>query len=63
MIINLWYSKDLKKWRWILNHQQGNKVGLGAYGYLRQESGEQEDIHEAMKDIANTVEYLAKDVE
>ena len=51
MDIKLWYSKDLKRWRWsLIAPTPGN-----------QESGQQFDLREAMSDVANTVEYLIKD--
>tara|TARA_R100000008_G_scaffold64768_1_gene41801 strand:+ start:352 stop:567 length:216 start_codon:yes stop_codon:yes gene_type:complete len=51
MDIKLWYSKDLKRWRWSLIDPVTR----------RQESGQQFDLREAMGDVANTVEYLIKD--
>ncbi len=48
MDIKLWYSKDLKRWRWSLIDPVTRK----------QESGQQYDLRDAMNDIANTVEYL-----
>ena len=48
MDIKLWYSKDLKRWRWSLIDPVTR----------RQESGQQFDLREAMNDVANTVEYL-----
>ena len=51
MDIKLWYSKDLKRWRWSLIDPVTR----------RQESGQQFDLREAMNDVANTVEYLIKD--
>ena len=51
MYIKLWYSKDLKRWRWSLIDPVTR----------RQESGQQFDLREAMGDVANTVEYLIKD--
>ena len=51
MDIKLWYSKDLKRWRWSLIDPVTR----------RQESGQQFDLREAMSDVANTVEYLIKD--
>ncbi len=48
MDIKLWYSKDLKRWRWSLIDPVTR----------RQESGQQFDLRDAMNDIANTVEYL-----
>ena len=51
MDIKLWYSKDLKRWRWSLIDPVSGK----------QESGQQWDLHDAMRDVGNTVEYLIKD--
>ena len=48
MDIKLWYSKDLKRWRWSLIDPVTR----------RQESGQQYDLRDAMSDVANTVEYL-----
>jgi hypothetical protein len=48
MIINLWFNKDMNKWRWTL----ADPVTFDM------ESGQQEDLRLAMADIANTVEYL-----
>ena len=48
MDIKLWYSKDLKRWRWSLIDPVTRK----------QESGQQYALRDAMNDIANTVEYL-----
>ena len=48
MDIKLWYSKDMKQWRWTMLDSQMRK----------QESGQQYDLREAMKDIATTIEYM-----
>ena len=48
MDIKLWYSKDLRRWRWSLIDPVTR----------RQESGQQFDLRDAMSDVANTVEYL-----
>ena len=48
MIINLWFNKDMNKWRWTLTDPKTFDM----------ESGQQEDLRMAMADIANTVEYL-----
>jgi hypothetical protein len=50
MKINLWYSEHQKQWRWTLTDEHN--------GVIHQESGQRPDIHDAMTDIANTVEYL-----
>ena len=51
MDIKLWYSKDMKQWRWSLIDPVTR----------RQESGQQFDLWDAMNDVATTVEYLIKD--
>ena len=48
MDIKLWYSKDMKQWRWSLIDPVSRK----------QESGQQFDLRDAMNDVATTVEYL-----
>ena len=48
MDIKIWYSKDMRKWRWSLIDPVTR----------RQESGQQFDLRDAMNDVANTVEYL-----
>ena len=51
MDIKLWYSKDMRQWRWSLIDPVTRK----------QESGQQWDLRDAMSDVANTVEHLIKD--
>ena len=51
MEIKLWYSKDMKQWRWSLIDPVTK----------RQESGQQWDLHDDMDDVANTIEHLIKD--
>ena len=51
MDIKLWYSKDMKQWRWSLIDPVTRK----------QESGQQWDLQDAMRDVANTVEHLIED--
>ena len=51
MDIKLWYSKDLRRWRWSLIDPLTK----------RQESGQQFDLQDAMRDVANTVEHLIED--
>ena len=51
MDIKLWYSKHMKQWRWSLIDPVTKK----------QESGQQWDLQDAMRDVANTVEHLIKD--
>jgi hypothetical protein len=49
MKINLWYSSEMQQWRWTLADERDTMV---------QESGQREDLREAMNDVANTVEYI-----
>jgi hypothetical protein len=47
MDIKLWHNKSMNLWRWtLIDHE------------LNMETGQQEELREAMKDIANAVEYL-----
>jgi len=50
MKINLWYCDSMKQWRWILTDD--------SRPILKQESGQQKDLRDAMNDVANTVEYM-----
>ena len=50
MKINLWYCEHLKTWRWTLTDDHRPIV--------RQESGSQPFLRDAMTDVANTVEYM-----
>ena len=50
MKINLWYCADMKQWRWTLTDNSRPIV--------RQESGQQTHLRDAMNDVANTVEYM-----
>jgi len=50
MKINLWYCKDMKQWRWVLTDD--------SRPILKQESGQQPFLRDAMNDVANTVEYM-----
>ena len=50
MKINLWYCSHMKQWRWSLTDDHRPVV--------RQESGQQPFLRDAMNDIANTVEYM-----
>ena len=47
MNIKLWYSKSMGQWRWSLTDE-----------WMDMASGQQPDLHDAMNDIANTVEYM-----
>jgi len=51
MVINLWHNNAMSQWRWTLSNPKT----------LDQYSGTQENIRNAMNDIANTVEYLEKE--
>ena len=50
MDIKVWYSKQLKQWRWSLIDIETR----------RQESGQQYHIRDAMNDIATTIEYMVE---
>ena len=49
MKINLWYSDEVDQWRWTLTSD--------TY-YSIMESGNSEELREAMDDVATTVEWL-----
>ena len=51
MDIKLWYSKHTRQWRWSLIDPVPRK----------QESGQQWDLQDAMRDVGNTVEHLIQD--
>ena len=53
MKINLWYSKSVHQWRWTLCEEFKNGVTK-----IEQHSGTQEELRDAMDDVANTVEYI-----
>jgi hypothetical protein len=48
MQINLWYNEAMNQWRWTLTDPET----------LDMESGQRQDLKEAMSDVATTVEYL-----
>ena len=50
MKINLWFCKDMNQWRWTLVD--------GHRPIVKQESGQRENLRDAMNDVANTVEYM-----
>ena len=50
MKINLWYCAEMKQWRWTLTDD--------SRPILKQESGQQPHLRDAMNDVANTVEYM-----
>ena len=49
MKINLWYSQPSRQWRWTLTDDKEP---------MRQESGSQPFLRDAMDDVASTVEYM-----
>lgn len=50
MNIKLWYCTSMKQWRWTLTDC--------SRPIIKQESGQQPDLRDAMNDVANTVEYM-----
>ena len=50
MKINLWYCESMKQWRWTLTDN--------SRPVIKQESGQQPHLRDAMNDVANTVEYM-----
>ena len=50
MKINLWWCESMNQWRWTLTDDHRP--------ILKQESGQRENLRDAMNDIANTVEYM-----
>ena len=50
MKINLWYCSEMNQWRWTLTDD--------SRPIIRQESGQQPNLRDAMNDVANTVEYM-----
>jgi hypothetical protein len=53
MKINLWWCDAMQQWRWTLtdNHRP----------MIKQESGQNPDLRDAMSDITNIVEYILRD--
>lgn len=49
MIIRVWFSNEMEEWRWTLTSDENLSL---------QESGNRENIRDAMNDVADTVEYL-----
>merc|ERR1711923_184124 len=49
MKVNFWYSNEMEEWRWTLTSDENLAL---------QESGNRENIRDAMNDVADTVEYL-----
>ena len=50
MDIKIWYSKDVKQWRWSLHDQD----------FPVQKTGQHSSVRDAMNDIATVVEYEIK---
>jgi len=50
MKINLWYSDEMKLWRWTLVDDTDSNISM--------ESGSQSDLSIAMQDIYKTVRYI-----
>jgi hypothetical protein len=50
MNIKLWYCASMKQWRWTLTDD--------SRPIIKQESGQQPFLRDAMNDVANTVEYM-----
>ena len=48
MVINLWRNNCMDQWRWTLTDPKT----------MEQHSGGQEELRNAMNDVANTVEYI-----
>ena len=49
MKIQLWYSEEVCQWRWTLTSETDPFI---------MESGNREDLREAMNDVASTVEWI-----
>ena len=52
MNIKLWYCTSMKQWRWTLTED--------SRPIIKQESGQQPFLRDAMNDVANTVEFMLK---
>ena len=46
--VNLWYNKQVKRWRWTLLHDDDRLM----------ESGDAEDLEKALTDIKRTIEWV-----
>ena len=57
MRINLWYSKDVNRWQWLLMH--GASPNDKHYG-LQHEAGESVELRDSLEDIAKTIEHVGK---
>ena len=49
MDIQIWYNKEVSQWRWTLTSDTYTSI---------MESGNSEELREAMDDVATTVEWL-----
>ena len=52
MSIKIWYCDSMKQWRWTVTDSSRT--------IIRQESGQQSDLGDAMKEVANSVEQLIR---
>jgi hypothetical protein len=50
MKINLWFCSEMNLWRWTLTDDHRPIV--------KQESGQSENLRDAMNDVVNSVEYF-----
>ena len=50
MKINLWYCNEMNQWRQTLVED--------SRPIIKQESGQRENLRDAMNDVVNTVEYM-----
>ncbi len=50
MRVSLGFCKEMNRWRWTLAD--------GHRPIIKQESGQRENLRDAMNDVANTVEYM-----
>ena len=57
MRINLWYSKDVNRWHWVLMY--GGSPNDKDYG-LKHEAGESVELRDSLEDIAKTIEHVGK---
>lgn len=51
MQVNLWRCLEMNQWRWTVTDS--------SRPIIRQESGQNQDLHDAMNDIKNTIEYMS----
>ena len=52
MRVHLWYSEDMKKWRWCITDTPRN------WGATRQETGDADTLDEAMDIISSTAKRM-----